>query len=179
MKIWNYHPVTHELLGSSVADPNPVQKDSWIMPAHATPVTPGQPQLGRAYQFNGQDWSSVADHRGEVWWLADATDNTDPRVVTAIGDPAAFETPLTNVEPLAPPAPPVTVSARQLRMALTRLELRVAIENYIASADQDMKDWWQYATEFGRGNPMIANAATALGKTPADIDALFELAKTL
>ena len=53
------------------------------------------------------------------------------------------------------------------------------VEAYVETADQATKDSWQFATSFERDNSMIAAAAVALGKQPADVDALFALAKTL
>jgi hypothetical protein len=99
--------------------------------------------------------------------------------VDFLGDPATRS--LTKAEPPAPPvvAPPIVVSALQIRLALSQRGLRAAVEAYVSTADQDTKDSWQFATSFERDNSMIATAATALGKTPADVDALFELAKTL
>jgi hypothetical protein len=61
----------------------------------------------------------------------------------------------------------------------TRSGLRAAVEAYTAAADQDTKDSWQVASEFSRDHGMIAVAATALGKAPGGVDALFELAKNL
>lgn len=174
MQIWNYHPVTGELVGHSFADPHPIEEGEWLIPAYATTTAPGAPQAGHAYQFVGNGWTIVADHRGEVWWKADAKLNTAPVVIDFIGDPALQG--LTQVEP---PAPPLVVSAWQIRKALSRLGLRAAVESYIAAADQDTKDGWQFAPEFERDNGMIAIAAADLGKTPEEIDALFALAKTL
>lgn len=181
MKIWNYHPATKELLGENQADPNPMEEGEFLVPAHATTTAPGEPQPGWAQVFNGAGWSAVTDHRGEIWWLADAKDNTRPFVIGAIGGPKMFDPPLTDVEPPAPPIVkvPVVASAAQIRMALTRIGLRSQIEAYVTSADQDTKDLWGFATEFPRDNGMIAAAAAALGQTPEQVDALFDLAKTL
>jgi hypothetical protein len=140
MQIWNYNPTTGELLGSSTADPCQVEQGAWLIPARATPIDPGAPQPGRVYVFGGTVWSSVADHRGETWWKADAKDNTAPVLIDFIGNPVAQG--LTKTEPPAPPAPapaPVEPTSRQLFTAL----------------------------------------ATALGKTPAEIDTMVALAKTL
>lgn len=106
MDIWNYDRATGELIGQSVADPNPLEPGNWLLPAHSTATAPPERQAGQAIVFAGSSWSSAPDHRGETWWEADATVNTAPMVVTAIGDPTTFAPPLTNVEPPAPPAPP-------------------------------------------------------------------------
>lgn len=121
MDIWNYHPITGELIGSGVADPNPEEPGNWLLPAHSTATAPPERQAGQAIVFAGSSWSIVLDHRGETWWQADATVNTAPMVVTAIGDPTTFAPPLTNVEPPAPPAPPpppVEATPEQLFKAL-------------------------------------------------------------
>lgn len=117
MQIWHYHNATGELLGSSLADPNPMEAGEWLLPAFSTPVAPPERQDGHAVVFAGSSWANVPDHRDEVWWQADAEFNTEPVVIDRIGDPAAFEPPLTNVEPPAPPVvePPIAVSPRQIR----------------------------------------------------------------
>lgn len=175
MEIWNYHPTTFELLGPSAADPDPMTPGEWLIPAHATPNPPGPPlEEGRVYRFNGVSWEDVPDCRGQVWWRADAEFNTAPVLIDTIGDPVELE--LTNVEPPAPPVvqPPITISARQIRLGMTRLNLRVRFESYVATADQDVRDTWQYGTEFRRDEPFITE-----GLGPLDADVLFELAKTL
>lgn len=121
MDIWNYNPATGELIGQSVADPNPLVDGEWLLPAHSTPTAPPTHQAGQAVIFAGNSWSSTPDHRGETWWEADATVNTAPMIVAAIGDPTTFVPPLTNVEPPAPPAPPpqpVEATPEQLFKAL-------------------------------------------------------------
>jgi hypothetical protein len=176
MQIWNYHPTTGELLGASTADPDQLEEGNWIIPAYATTIAPGAPQHGRAYQFNRGGWSTVADHRGETWWPTEQQYNDTPGVVvTFLGDPASHG--LTNVEPVI--VPPIVVSALQIRLALSQQGLRSAFEAHVTTADQATKDSWQFATSFEGNNSIIATAAAAIGKTPADVDALFALAKTL
>lgn len=180
MQIWNYHPVTKELVGSSEADEHPLVPGEWLQPAFSTHEAPPERRDGHAVVFaNG--WSNVPDHRGENWWLADATDNAKPQRVTEIGDPTTFDPPLTNAEPPAPPAIvlPIVVSPRQIRQALNLLGLRASVEAWVQAADQDTRDNWQYATEFVRDNNLVEVAATDLGKTPEEVDELFALAKAL
>ena len=74
------------------------------------------------------------------------------------------------------PAQPVT--PRQIRLALTQIGLRQAIEDWIQTQDITVKDNWDYALSFERNNPLILAAAAAMGKTEADVDALFALART-
>lgn len=180
MQIWNYNPATGELVGASTADPDPTSEGSWLIPAHATSVAPPAAQSGLAAVFSGASWSMVADHRGETWWLTTQQYNDVPGlVINSLGDPAAAD--LTQTEPPAPPVvvQPIVVTAWQIRKALTQLGLRAAVEAYVAAADQDTKDGWEYAADFEQGNSMIETAAAAIGKTPGDVDGLFALAKTL
>ena len=83
------------------------------------------------------------------------------------------------VAPVEPPAPVAPVTPRQIRMALTRAGLRAAVEAAVAAGDQDIKDWYEYSTLFHRENPLVDEMATAIGQTPAQIDALWELAAGL
>lgn len=74
---------------------------------------------------------------------------------------------------------PPSVTPRQFRQALTRTGLRSGVEAFVASADQDTKDWYEYSNAFERSNPVLIASGHGLGKTDAEIDALFVLAATL
>lgn len=71
------------------------------------------------------------------------------------------------------------VSPRQIRQALSRANLRTAVEAAIASGDQDTKDWWEFATQFERKHPMVVAMGQALKQTDAQMDALWQLAASL
>lgn len=74
---------------------------------------------------------------------------------------------------------PPSVSPRQIRQALTRVGLRTALENAIANADQDTKDWYEFATDFRRDNPVVSAMGTILGVPDSDLDNLWILAGSL
>lgn len=78
-------------------------------------------------------------------------------------------------------APPVvlTCTAYQIRQALSQLGIRAAVEAAISAGSQELIDAWEYAAEFRRDNPKIAEMAAALNKSSAEIDAIFKLAVTL
>lgn len=83
-------------------------------------------------------------------------------------------------EPADPvPVPAVTVTPRQIRLALNATGLRASVEAYVAAASQDVKDSWEYSTVFERDHPLLVAAGQGLGKSEAEIDALFALAGTL
>jgi hypothetical protein len=79
------------------------------------------------------------------------------------------------MRPVPSPAPLAPLSPRQIRQALTAAGLRATVETAIAASDQDTKDWYEFATEFGRNHPMVVSMGTALGQTSEQIDALWKM----
>ncbi len=85
----------------------------------------------------------------------------------------------------SPPAPVVTpkvippVSPRQIRQALSRVNLRNAVETTVSVADRDTKDWWEFATSFDRNHPQVLAMGVALGQSEKQLDDLFILAGSL
>lgn len=78
---------------------------------------------------------------------------------------------------VAAPIPPV--SARQIRQALSRQNLRSQVEAAVAAGDQDLKDWWEFSTVIERNHPEVTAMAAALNISDTAVDALFALAVTL
>lgn len=84
---------------------------------------------------------------------------------------------------VAPQAPeaivPQIVTRAQFKLALLDLGLLTAVESLVAgSGDQALQINWAERLEFERNHPLVIATATALGKTDAEIDALFVLAAT-
>lgn len=69
MEIYCAHPVTREYLGPSLADPNPLEPDNWLIPAHAYADAPPDVPAGQAAQRteDGSAWLLVDDYRGTVY----------------------------------------------------------------------------------------------------------------
>lgn len=68
----------------------------------------------------------------------------------------------------------------QIRKALNQAGLRAAVEAYIsASSDQELKDGWEFATEFRSDDLFVLSMGAALGKTSEETQALIQLAGTL
>lgn len=107
-------------------------------------------------------------------------DNTDlPFTVVGEGEIVEADT-ITWPEPPAPVVPvPESVSPRQIRQAMSAAGLRAPVEAAIAAADQDTKDWYEFATEFERSHPMVAALAAGLNVTEAQLDGLWVLAGSL
>lgn len=72
-----------------------------------------------------------------------------------------------------------SVSPFQLRLALNTLNLRDAVETLVAASSQEIKDGWEYATEFKRDNAFLLSIQPELGMTDEQIDEVFLLAATL
>ena len=85
-----------------------------------------------------------------------------------------------TIEPADPiPPQPIIVSPRQIRQALTASGLRAAVEASVAAGDQDLKDWWEFATLFESNHSQVLEMATLLNITETQIQELFELARSL
>jgi hypothetical protein len=85
-----------------------------------------------------------------------------------------------GIKPALPdPVVIAPVSPRQIRMALTRTGLRSAVEDAVSNGSQDLKDWWEFSTVFERPNAEVVAMGAALGVSPEQLDALWQLAVTL
>lgn len=71
------------------------------------------------------------------------------------------------------------VSDLQFRLALNASGLREAAEAYVEAAGQDVKDWWDRSVTIDRKSSMIEAARVAMGRSAAEMDALFALARSV
>lgn len=72
------------------------------------------------------------------------------------------------------------VTRRQMLTALHRAGLLATIKGAMAaSGDIELQIAFDESQEFQRDNPFLASMAQALGKTDAEVDAIFALAATL
>lgn len=74
---------------------------------------------------------------------------------------------------------PESVSPRQIRQALNHSGLRSAVEAAVSAGDQDLKDWWEFATAFERNHHQVLAMAAGLGVTEPQLDDLFRTAASL
>ena len=74
---------------------------------------------------------------------------------------------------------PQVVSRAQFILALLQIDLLDEVEAAIAAADRAAQINYEERLEFERSFPLIATMAAVLGKTDAEVDALFVLAATL
>jgi len=73
----------------------------------------------------------------------------------------------------------LSVSPLQIRRALRQAGLFEAVSAFVSSADDDVQDAWEYATQIDRDNPLIVAAAQALSVTDAQVDDLFRKASEI
>ena len=66
-----------------------------------------------------------------------------------------------------------SITPRQIRLQLSAIGMRQAVEDYVAASSLDIKDWWEFSTFFERSNPLLIGAATALGMTSEQLDQFF------
>jgi len=100
--VYHYSPSTGEFTGTSEADPSPLEKGVWLLPANATFAEPPEAPAGhRAVYSESDGWGLREDLRGTVVWFADGTS----KIVDQLG-------PLSADASIDPPA---TVSAEQRR----------------------------------------------------------------
>lgn len=74
---------------------------------------------------------------------------------------------------------PQVVSRAQFILALLQIDLLDEVEAAIAQADRATQINYNERLEFERSFPLIATMAAVLGRTDAEIDAVFVLAATL
>lgn len=80
-------------------------------------------------------------------------------------------------EPLPPQ--PIIVTPRQIRQALTIVGIRETLEAAVGYADQNTKDWWNYATSFEENHEKVVTMATWLGVDATALHELFVLEESL
>jgi len=71
------------------------------------------------------------------------------------------------------------ITPRQARLALLNAGLLDAVEAYIATLSKAAQVEWEYANDICRDHALLTQAASALGLTAEQVDALFEAAARL
>lgn len=88
-----------------------------------------------------------------------------------------------QIDAYTPPVPVapsfITVSPRQIRMALTQAGLRTSVEAAVSQGSQALKDWYEFAEAFEENNANVTAMADALGVSDEALHDLFALASGL
>lgn len=69
--IYHAHPITGEYLGPGEADPDPMDDENWLIPAHAYLDAPPNARKGEAVIRTDTGWERVPDFRGPLYRTED------------------------------------------------------------------------------------------------------------
>lgn len=85
-----------------------------------------------------------------------------------------------TVDPsMLPPAVPKYITPRQCRLVLYQQGLLGNVEAMIQQSTEDVRIAWEYASEFRRNDPLLAQFAANLGLTSKQLDDFFIAAHQL
>ena len=105
--------------------------------------------------------------------------NEKERFTSDLGDDAARNMPLfTVIETNAGVVNegvvvPFSITPRQIRLQLSNLGMRQAVEDFVAGRSLEIKDWWEFSLSFERNSPLLIESATQLGLSAEQVDELF------
>lgn len=107
------------------------------------------------------------------------------RTIVNVSTGEVTQVPLTEAELTAlqnQPQPVVVASCTpwQIRKALNILGLRSSVEFTVATSENiELKDGWEFASEFRSNDPFVLSMGATIGKTPEEIASLVQWASTL
>lgn len=121
------------------------------------------------------------DQSRVIW--DERTDGPIPAItiggMVRVNDDLVFDAELMSGYMAQPQTIPQVVSRAQFILALLQIDLLDEVEAAIDQADRATQINYKERLEFDRSYPLIATMAQVMGKTDAEIDALFVLASTL
>ena len=80
---------------------------------------------------------------------------------------------------VAPPAAPLTATPLQFRLGLSNAGLRSQVETWVQTASQKDQDAYKYASVFVETDPLIVDAAAALGISLSQVHTVFQSMQSL
>lgn len=114
MTVYNYHPITGELLGSEQAKESPMEEGVFLVPAYATQIIPPATTEHTVAVFDGIQWAIKEDYRGVTYYLSWDDDGT---TITELGI-----SPPKNSFTTKPEKPPVTFEEKVRLVDIQRRE---------------------------------------------------------
>lgn len=114
--------------------------------------------------------------RDSAWWPAEdqspalgASQQYGAEVLTP--DAARHVVVVVRAVVAAQPVVPESISPRQFRQALTKFGFRAQVDAAVSgSADQDLKDWYEFTSDVQRHHPKVLGVAAAMGFTSDQLD---------
>jgi hypothetical protein len=169
MQVYNYHPETNVLIGSSAADESPLEKGVFLVPAHATEIAPPEQQEGFVLRFVSGAWGYSPVEEPEQ----PPTEEPVPYVPPEISDRQFFHT--LALDGLITEAEALT--------AVKTGDAPAAFEALIASLPESerfsARMLLEGATVFRRDHPLTNAFGTMYGMTSEQIDDLWRRASML
>ncbi|MGB0695359.1 MAG: hypothetical protein ACPGOY_06890 [Rhodospirillaceae bacterium] len=142
-------------IGTSEARRSPLEPTVWLVPPNATKDVPPEIPEGSRARWDGLRWL------------------VEPIPVPETG-------PETEPEQEPQPVTPVTVTPAQARIALLRGGWLDQVEAILAKPEhREASILWEYGTTVERDSPVLAAMAAELQLSEAEIDDLFQTARSL
>ena len=164
MEVYIFDPVTHEHLGTTVADESPLEKGVFHLPAHTTEVKPPEAEANKVavYDPKNGEWSLHAAHRGQRYWRPDGSEH---RIVDIGHTPHA--------DALDAPSPPPLATVKATAISKVDRAAEAARLRFITQGAGQALEYEATASEAIAANsapdPLEAERAAqqAAGVTPA------------
>lgn len=100
MDIYNYSNITGEYVGTSQADPSPLEQGVWLIPANATEIAPPSVTGNEVAVFENGAWQKLADFRGTKYWTDSETETEINEIGVTVPANATTQAPPTENAPL-------------------------------------------------------------------------------
>lgn len=154
--------------------PDVMEKGKYLLPSipYST-IAPPSTNANEAAIFKDGKWKIVPDFRGLTYFLngiqykIEELGETIPENANILPEPVNQNS-----------SSELVVSPWQIRQALNELGLRQQVENLVKSTtDQNIKDGWEFATEWREFHPFVQSLGSKLNLTKSQIHVIFVLAK--
>ena len=194
MQIHHYHPATLEYVGTSTADPDPLDTGKWLVPRHATTVQPPTAGQNQAAIWTENAWEVQPDFRGNVYYDNEHRDGLKisevgpaPEGMVLVAPPSTFHYleggvwVLNEEEELAQWRATADCSAAQAEVIIEQMGL----SSYVETIKNDpatpitVKAALKKAYRWSRRSPAWDFVGPALSMTPEQIDDLFVAAQQI
>jgi hypothetical protein len=131
----------------------------------------------RHVEVTDEQAAAIAGLTRPIWLDGQPTTRAD---VLATGDRVRWDADLGKLVRFTPPppAPPAAVPLWAFRQVLIEEGLLASVQAAVAQS-ATLTNFLEYGNFVDRASPALASLATALGKTPADVDAMFRRAGAL
>lgn len=115
------------------------------------------------------------------YWPIETTTPPTPGANEIIvpGEPEEYEPGKWRETWVTQAAPFMPLTPRQIRLALTQIGQRTAVEAAVAAGDQDLQDWWEFSLDYQRTHPLVIAMIDGLGITAEEADELWRVGATL